>query len=77
MLRELSSHGIIIDIKPSPEPKYKRVLLNLPSSNIDVSKVLKVFSKYGRIRSIYIREPTLEDVFLKYTGYDDTAEGLK
>ncbi len=77
LLRELSSYGIIVNVKPSPEPEFKRVLLNLPNSNVDILELLKVFSKYGKIKSIHIREPTLEDVFLKYIEYDEAREGLK
>jgi ABC-2 type transport system ATP-binding protein len=56
-------------------PRDGEVCLTLEDANVHLQEILKVV---GRIDSVEIRSPTLDDVFLHYTGRairEDTPEG--
>jgi ABC-2 type transport system ATP-binding protein len=56
-------------------PRDSEVCLTLEDANVHLQEILKVV---GRIDSVEIRSPTLDDVFLHYTGRairEDTPEG--
>jgi len=63
------SYGTIADMNEDSENKTTRVILNVnaASSRADFSEIIKDLSGYVEVKSIQLREPTLEDVFLKFT----------
>ena len=77
-IREIfQSYGTIADIKEDAENKTTRVILNVDAaaSRFDFSEIIKDLSGSTEVKSIQLREPTLEDVFLKITEPKESGGG--
>jgi len=68
-------YGTITDIKEDAENKITRVILNIDAatSRSDFLEIIKDLSGYAKIKSMQLRDPTLEDVFLKFTKHEESG----
>ncbi len=64
------SYGRVTEVKKDLESGVTRVIVNSNTSETDFGEIIKELSGHTKIRSMQVREPTLEDVFLKITKHE-------